>query len=277
MTKLLNKFVVLRLAICFFDAKNAAREPPAQPLETPRDIYIGMRIREAEYDTPVPNIGWYAPCPDPTTVDSVMLIPEPDPSPGDQLIERTFIGTNGLVISTSYYWPPEPTGGIVIYTAPLVRYNETTIEGLTTVPVVLRGHFSQSYSPGHHNFTEQFIFDPWLERGLLPHQRVELDAQDIRLIFVQASANDVDDLRFYSNAELGEMCPPPLIPGDFDGDGNVDLSDFVAFEDCLAGPAAVPSPTAPVIPQDCLDVFDLDPDADVDLQDFAEFQGMFIG
>lgn len=67
-------------------------------------------------------------------------------------------------------------------------------------------------------------------------------------------------------------------PGDFDGDGDVDLDDFLNFADCLAGADAVPAPTLPsVTGQDCLAAFDLDGDSDVDLQDFHGFQRAFGG
>ena len=66
-----------------------------------------------------------------------------------------------------------------------------------------------------------------------------------------------------------------LIPGprgDFDGDGDVDLTDFVWFPACMAGPGVPPQPTAPVTAQKCLDRFDFNGDGDVDLTDFAAWQ-----
>jgi len=60
----------------------------------------------------------------------------------------------------------------------------------------------------------------------------------------------------------------PSIPGDSDGDGDVDLADYANFADCLDQP--VPN-------QECLDSFDWDDDGDVDLMDFATFQVAFTG
>ncbi|HNO77471.1 MAG TPA: sialidase family protein [Phycisphaerae bacterium] len=57
--------------------------------------------------------------------------------------------------------------------------------------------------------------------------------------------------------------------GDYDEDGDVDLSDYRRFEDCFAGPAAGYG-------QNC-SCFDWDADGDVDLNDFAEFQNAFTG
>ena len=57
------------------------------------------------------------------------------------------------------------------------------------------------------------------------------------------------------------------IPGDVDGDGDVDLDDLAAFGACLTGPGGG-------VPVDC-DEADLDQDLDVDLADFAAFQEAF--
>ena len=61
---------------------------------------------------------------------------------------------------------------------------ETTLSGFTTKPIQLRGEFSQTYHPGHHNFWEEFVFDPWLERGVDPASLAELEAANIRALLV---------------------------------------------------------------------------------------------
>jgi V8-like Glu-specific endopeptidase len=58
--------------------------------------------------------------------------------------------------------------------------------------------------------------------------------------------------------------------GDADGDGDVDLTDFGAFQLCFTGPGGDALPT-------CVNVFDSDLDGDVDLIDFAAFQIAFTG
>lgn len=63
-----------------------------------------------------------------------------------------------------------------------------------------------------------------------------------------------------------------LIPGDTDDDGDVDLSDYAAFADCLAGPGAEVDPGCNA----CVDA-DFDDDGDTDLADFAEFVRQFTG
>ena len=63
------------------------------------------------------------------------------------------------------------------------------------------------------------------------------------------------------------------VPGDFNDDGEVDLTDYAIFADCMAGPDV----TTP--PEGCFtDQFsnaDLDNDGDVDLGDFGLFQYYF--
>jgi hypothetical protein len=60
------------------------------------------------------------------------------------------------------------------------------------------------------------------------------------------------------------------LPGDFDGDGDVDLEDYAEFPACMSGPDLDPGP------EGC-DAFDFEFDLDVDLLDFASFQAAFTG
>lgn len=59
------------------------------------------------------------------------------------------------------------------------------------------------------------------------------------------------------------------LPGDCDGDDDVDITDFVYVADCLSGPAVWPG-------DDCA-CADIDDDGDADLADFAQFQRAFTG
>mgnify|MGYP002622932962 CR=1 FL=1 len=60
------------------------------------------------------------------------------------------------------------------------------------------------------------------------------------------------------------------VPGDFDGDGDVDQTDFGHFQRCLTGPSTVQDdPT-------CIEAL-LDEDNDVDLDDFGLFQSCMSG
>jgi hypothetical protein len=59
------------------------------------------------------------------------------------------------------------------------------------------------------------------------------------------------------------------IPGDCDGDHDVDLADFVTFAECITGPDGGVGPGC-----SCAD---LDRDNDADLADFTVFQYVFTG
>ena len=63
---------------------------------------------------------------------------------------------------------------------------------------------------------------------------------------------------------------PPTVAPDFDGDGDVDQSDFGHYQACVTGPSA--GPPAP----GCEDA-DMDGDTDVDLSDFGLLQRCFSG
>ncbi|HRX86611.1 MAG TPA: hypothetical protein P5572_16430, partial [Phycisphaerae bacterium] len=64
-------------------------------------------------------------------------------------------------------------------------------------------------------------------------------------------------------------------PGDFDGNGVMDLRDFVHMLDCLGGPQQMPDPRdANMTQQACIAAFDIDGDHDVDVQDCAMFEAL---
>ncbi|MEM7385616.1 MAG: hypothetical protein AAF514_11790 [Verrucomicrobiota bacterium] len=96
----------------------------------------------------------------------------------------------GVRIDTAFYWPKPPSGFTAGYTAPLVGWEETTIAGLKREPFVLRGYWSQTYRPEHHNFTERFLFESELEADLPQGVRSELRANDVRMIYFHSRTND---------------------------------------------------------------------------------------
>lgn len=96
---------------------------------------------------------------------------------------------NGISIRTSFYYPAPPGGlggwvGAVGATAPLKRWGETIIEGLTQAPIVLKGYYSQTMHPEHHNFAEHFLFEPRLEPDISPSTLTELETLGVRLIYL---------------------------------------------------------------------------------------------
>lgn len=140
----------------------------------------------ADYATPVPYFEFDGLPATRNRDEPVWLVPCTDEGPaiaGEREQTRT-LEASGVKIVTTYYWPPPPTGIVAGYTAPLLRWKETTIEGLTAKPIVLKGYFSQTYRPQHHNFSEDFMFEPALEDGLSADILAELDAKGIRQIYV---------------------------------------------------------------------------------------------
>ncbi|MEC7882015.1 MAG: hypothetical protein VYB35_03815, partial [Verrucomicrobiota bacterium] len=111
-----------------------------------------------------------------------------DPSVGvtsdDLLQQRLAKGKGGKKIQIEFYWPPHPTGPTAGYTAPLQAWKETVITGLTEEPFILKGWYSQTYAPGHHNFWEEFIFEPSKEEGFTKAQLNELEEADVKLIYL---------------------------------------------------------------------------------------------
>jgi hypothetical protein len=113
-------------------------------------------------------------------------------TPGSIFVERA-ASTNGVTVQTSFYWPEPPRGATAGYTAPLVSFVKTTISGLTSVPITLTNYYSQTYRPGHHNITEEFLFEPGLEPGLPEADKAELKAANILLLYLRLGY--MDDLQ----------------------------------------------------------------------------------
>jgi len=124
-----------------------------------------------------------------TTTDEVRLVPALEPDPDDLLQQRKIVDA-GITVETAYYWPPPPTGPTAGYTAPLSRWVETTITGLTTEPFTVTSPYAQTYGAGHHNFFERFLLEPRLEPGLPDSVRTELRAKGVDLISASAFFGD---------------------------------------------------------------------------------------
>ncbi len=127
------------------------------------------------------------------TEERARLEPRRSPQIGDLPQKRACKFPEGHIVRVHYYWPPVPDGPIAGYTAPLARWGETTIEGFTAKPIVLHGDYSQTYCPSHHNFAENFLFEPRLEPGIDPEILSELRARDIRLFHYTTSPWATED------------------------------------------------------------------------------------
>lgn len=160
--------------------------PAQSPFVTLQDAHLTWTVH---YPAPVPTLDY-----DGTmlmvTNESVRLTPPEQTNSRSLLQTRTTPASKGAMIRSQFYWPPPPQGNTVGYTAPLQQWVETRIEGLTTEPIVLKDYYSQSYRPEHHNFSENFLFEPALEPGISPAIIAELEARNIRYIYVRADAFD---------------------------------------------------------------------------------------
>jgi hypothetical protein len=161
------------------------------PIFTQQDF---RRTVTVQYTRPVPALDFLG-NPTTTTNETVLLVPTPQLHPGAILRQQIFTGTNtanGRLVTadTSYYWPRLPRGVVAGYTAPLIQFVETRLTGLTTNVIVLHGYYSQTYRPGHHNFSEEFIFEPRLEPGLSSTTLAELSAANVQFLHLHWHGED---------------------------------------------------------------------------------------
>jgi len=119
--------------------------------------------------------------------------------PDHSLIERDYQLTGGRAFDIAFWWPPAPSGITAGYTAPLVSWERTVISGFTTEPVELNSWWSRSHRPGHHNFSEDFAFEPRLEPGIDANTLAELEAADIAAVYVM-------NMNTYEGDSGGPIC-----------------------------------------------------------------------
>ena len=86
------------------------------------------------------------------------------------------------MIHTAYWLPYEASSDDC--RCPLIRFQESRIEGFTSEPLVLHGFWSQTFNDVHHYASQEFIFEPRLDPGVTSQQRQELAAADIARIYV---------------------------------------------------------------------------------------------
>src|SRR5262249_40162135 len=117
------------------------------------------------------------------TSESVKLVRREELRPSAILQTRRVSTPGGVSVSPEFYWPDYRDAGFVIIKPSRMGAGEkTTISGLTAEPLVLTSEYSQTYAPGHHNFWEDFLFEPRLDPGVTPAQLAELEAADIQWI-----------------------------------------------------------------------------------------------
>lgn len=205
----------------------------------------------------------------PVRNESITIVEELEPSDSDILAER-IVEDGDVRVEIAFYWPPPPAGPVAGYTAPLVRWVETRITGLTSEPLVLHGEYSQTYRPEHHNFAENFFFVPSLDPEVSATALAELREEDVHAIHVLADGG-ASQIKLYGARELGETCHCDPVPrGDVNADGHRDLSDGIYLLRYLFAdgpPPLVPSPRA-----------DLNADGKLDISDpVFLFRFLFLG
>ncbi len=114
----------------------------------------------------------------------------------------------------------------------------------------------------------------------------ELSAAELQMMGLNSEDSDASDhLMLVGDFVLSQDCNDNGIPdlneainsGDFNGNGIVELDDFKALANCLAGHNLPPISAVPACVTMCEDAFDKDDDGDVDLADFGVFQVAFTG
>lgn len=154
------------------------------PLVTQTDF---RRELTARYDTPQPEFDYDVVLgsarASTTRDDAGTLVPRMVRS-AESLLQSRDLRSGRVRIQTRFYWPKPPTGPTAGYTAPVEEWVETVISGLTPDPMVLRREWAQTYHPAHHNFAEDFAFEPRLDEGVPAAQLETLAAANIRILVV---------------------------------------------------------------------------------------------
>jgi hypothetical protein len=170
--------------------------------ETPL-VFLGdfdMLKLEADYASPV-VAGTGS-----SSSDSVRLV---DCSKYDQGPWRQrYVSQGGQSITTQFYFPPPPLGGTAGYTAPLQSFSQTLITNMTTDQILLDEEFSQTYRPEHHNFEENFVFEPALDPHTTLQQLDELTAAGIRAIYMYTTSSTEGFFVTFGELEWGDTCEP---------------------------------------------------------------------
>lgn len=157
------------------------------PIITAQELLFWVHVTWAQPQLAIPQ---FPGAPTTTLEDDVVLQSCPD----DEVITsrhtlqtRTF-DKSGISVTTNFYFPPTPGGPSAGYTAPNVKWVGTDITGLTTQPLRLTADFAQTYRPQHHNFTEDFLFDPFRDPATTAAQKSELMVRDVKWLIVSTGS-----------------------------------------------------------------------------------------
>ena len=90
---------------------------------------------------------------------------------------------------------PPPAVQVDVHLGPedLARALEADVRaGLTASPIVLRGYYSQTFRPEHHNFGAEYIFEPRLEPGMGADILAELEAANIQFLYLAQGDSSIE-------------------------------------------------------------------------------------
>lgn len=164
------------------------------PSEIPIAVTGDYRIDfAAKYAAPRPVTSFEGPA---TTLEDRTLIERCADTNADaavQTIEGR--GPRGLVVKTQFHY--QKAFSAFDKTASLGKWVKTEIIGLTSRKITLTGWFSQTFRPEHHNFSENFVFEPALEPGIDAAVLAELAAKDIQLIVMANASRSSPDATFF--------------------------------------------------------------------------------
>jgi hypothetical protein len=157
----------------------SSREGPLMILP---DHSLQLAVRYA-VDQPTlgyrPESGEFGPT---NTREEYVYLAPVTPVTSESLRQEREITHGPLTVRTVFWWPAPPKGIAAGYTAPVQAWVETRITGLASTEIVLRNEWSQTYHPGHHNFYEEFLFEPRLEPSVGDNVLRELEGRNIRAI-----------------------------------------------------------------------------------------------
>jgi hypothetical protein len=182
--------------------------PSQLPIVFPDDLGFTL---DAVYDTPVAYLDFDRQ-PFERTEEQVLLVPCGDMRPltEDHLLQSRSPARGDVAVDIGFYWPPPPTGAVAGYTAPLDRWTETTVTGIGAQAARLEGFFSQTYRPEHHNFTENFLFDPHLEDGIDAGILEQWDQAGIQALVVPAGFDEPGFMALTPDGQLVPLADPVL-------------------------------------------------------------------
>jgi len=175
--------------------------PQQNPVAHLADFDFTLRLT-VDYDDPVSFVFR-----SPGTFENILIGPLHTNSPVEVVrvlqYEQGGSGPTNVTISSRY-----AIGNNHLYQGepPLFRFEETRITGFTSQPIVLRGFFSQSWYSGHRQYVEHFLFEPHLEEGIAPALLQELEAKNIRMIYLYMANEDIsstNSLVTFSSRALG--------------------------------------------------------------------------